>query len=182
MSSQSDQGEHSEESEAAPAQARHPWVPFDEPRREALLDEIRSGVRSHREACRILSINRSTLDRWIERGKQLDKDDDDGAPYRAFVVALRAGEASRDAMPEKVVHKAAMEDYRAALPMLQLAERRQQRRDGARLRKAIAERAEAEAKVSQLNAEILERQLRKNNGRLYVAPEMAALMNDEERR
>jgi len=157
------------------------WEPFDEARRGALLEAIRSGVRSRRGACGLIGLNRSTLSKWIERGKKLDGIDAEGEPYRKFFADLESAEAYRDSRPEVFLFKAAQENWRAAEALANLQDRRTRNPDARRVAKANADRAEADARYAQLRADALEQERKGIVAHVYFAQEVVDEMNEAER-
>lgn len=128
-------------------------APFDAARREAFLNALGSGVRSHREACRLIGLNRSTLAKWIKRGKKVPTCPED-EPYRAFYLMKESVEAMRDGLPDTVLHRQAQNDWRAADALGKRMERRELRRDIKRLEELEAQLWDALEENERLKAEL----------------------------
>lgn len=191
----SSHNEHSGQSEAASEEtilvlpaSGEPWMPFDAGRRQTFLDALRNGVRSHRMACKMLRLNRSTVTRWIKRGKDLEDADPEGEPYRRFVIELQAAEAERDSRVDVLLHKAAPLDWRASDALAKRQERQALYSVRARTLKAEAAIAEANVLAAQANArratalaEMAERAVSPLNGLVVFAAEFIETCTIEER-
>ncbi len=183
-----EEGVPSEQMVLATSICGEPWAPFDLARRNAFLDALTSGVRSHRMACRLLSLNRSTVTRWIGRGKHLDRTDREGEPYRAFYVALLAAEAARDSRADTLLHRAAPLDWRAGDALAKRQERHELHPFKKRMMKAEAEIAEANVTTANANArrahalaELAERGIHPVSGLLVFPPSFLDQCHPDER-
>lgn len=104
--------------------------------RAMYCDEIKRGGRSHRQVCARLKLNRSTVDKWLAKGRAAIREGDDGEATleaRHFVIEVEAAQAERDGAPMDRLYEACKTDWRAALAMVKIAERRAERRHEARL-------------------------------------------------
>lgn len=118
--------------------------------RARYCDEIRRGARSHRQVCARLRLNRSTVDKWFARGRQAIREGDTSEATheaRAFVLEVEAARAERDAAPVSCLLEASKTEWRAALAMVKLAERRAERRHEVRLAELEARRHAEESRA-----------------------------------
>jgi len=123
---------------------------FTETVRAKYCDQIRLGARSHRQVCARLRLNRSTVDRWLARGREATLEGDTSEATRearSFVIEVEAAQVERDAAPMSCLLEASRTEWRAALAMVKLAERRAERRHEARLAELEARRRAEECKA-----------------------------------
>lgn len=176
-----------------------PWRHFDEMARSEFCEAIQNGVKTRPMAVALLGLNPAVVERWIQLGRNKDAPEED-YPYRLFYLQLKSAEAKRDAAKDLVMHQAmvgatveAMNkdgevvllkqpgDWRAAAEIGKREERMEALAMAREKHKVAMERERAEAKIAQVKAEILERGLRRVNGRLFWPIDIAQRMTQDER-
>ncbi len=162
---------------------RQAWQPFDETARAAFITKIAEGAPSVAEACRLIGVSYATANNWLNRGKREDYGDD--YEYRLFFLQYQQARAARKTLVDMTLVKAAPLDWRAADALGKRIERQEERETMGPLiiakAKADVVRAEAEARIAQVKAELLGAGLKRIGGRLYWPAEIAARMNADER-